>query len=101
MPGRGGVPLRARRRPHGRAAERRQRARVARREREVLMRAAVVLVLVASCGFDRPKDVCDGPCGFYAVDHPIGYKDQEIWFEGTFLDDMAVQFPGAAQPQTL
>ncbi|HEY5947942.1 MAG TPA: hypothetical protein VIV40_20740, partial [Kofleriaceae bacterium] len=58
------------------------------------MRAALLLVLVAGCGFPKPADRCDGPCGVFSIDRALAHANDDIALEGTFEDGTMVNFPG-------
>ncbi|HEY5921616.1 MAG TPA: hypothetical protein VIV11_08090 [Kofleriaceae bacterium] len=72
------------------------------RARTALMCATLATSLgLAGCGFDKPTDRCEGPCGLFAIDRPLTNDGVELWLEGTFEDGALVNFPGAAQPMSL
>lgn len=56
-----------------------------------------LLLLVAACGFSKPRDRCDGPCALYAIDRPIARTGDVLTLEGTFEDGALVDFPGGVR----
>jgi len=69
-----------------------------------MARLCLGLLVAASCGFPRPKDVggddgtgdAPGPtnCQVTAIEQPIANTGDTITIEGTFVDTVAVNFPG-------